>query len=284
MIDAALVLEGGALRGMFTAGVLDVLMEDQIEFAYVNGVSAGSLNGINYISKQNGRSRDINLNYVNDPRYLGVRNMVSNGGIFNFRFLFGELSDELVPFDARTFFASKQRFEVVATDCRTGTAEYFEKGREPEIMWASAASSSMPVISSMISLNGKRYLDGGISVPIAYRRAMEEGYKKIVLVLTRQAGYEKPATSKAMKLTYTRYYRKYPKLVERLISVPENYNAMQREIAALEKEGKIFVIRPKKPVEISRFEKDVERLRRLYNEGWAIMRERGEAMMEYLER
>ena len=194
MIDAALVLEGGALRGMFTAGVLDVLMEDQIEFAYVNGVSAGSLNGINYISKQNGRSRDINLNYVNDPRYLGVRNMVSNGGIFNFRFLFGELSDELVPFNARTFFASKQRFEVVATDCRTGMAEYFEKGKEPEIMWASAASSSMPVISSMISLNGKRYLDGGISVPIAYRRAMEEGYKKIVLVLTRQAGYEKPAT------------------------------------------------------------------------------------------
>lgn len=284
MVNAALVLEGGALRGMFTAGVLDVLMEDQIEFAYVNGVSAGSLNGINYISKQSGRSRDINLNYVNDPRYLGVRNIVSNGGIFNFRFLFGELSDELVPFDARTFFASKQRFEVVATNCRTGEAEYFEKGKEPEIMWASAASSSMPVISSMISLNGKRYLDGGISVPIAYRRAMEQGYKKIVLVLTRQAGYEKPATSKAMKLTYTKYYRKYPKLVERLIGVPENYNAMQKEIAALEKEGKIFVIRPKKPVEISRLEKDVERLRRLYDEGRALMQERRKAMTDYLER
>ena len=119
MLDAALVLEGGALRGMFTAGVLDELMEREIEFAYVNGVSAGSLNGINYISKQKGRSRDINLDYVNDPRYLGVRNIVSNGGIFNFRFLFGELSDELVPFDARTFFASGQRFEVVATDCAT---------------------------------------------------------------------------------------------------------------------------------------------------------------------
>lgn len=284
MVNAALVLEGGALRGMFTAGVLDVLMENQIEFAYVNGVSAGSLNGINYISKQNGRSRDINLNYVNDPRYLGVRNIVSNGGIFNFRFLFGELSDELVPFDARTFFASKQRFEVVATNCRTGEAEYFEKGKEPEIMWASAASSSMPVISSMISLNGKRYLDGGISVPIAYRRAMEQGYQKIVLVLTRQAGYEKPATSKAMKLTYTKYYRKYPKLVERLIGVPENYNAMQKEIAALEKEGKIFVIRPKKPVEISRLEKDVERLRRLYDEGRALMQERRKTMTDYLER
>ena len=260
MLDAALVLEGGALRGMFTAGVLDELMEREIEFAYVNGVSAGSLNGINYISKQKGRSRDINLDYVNDPRYLGVRNIVSNGGIFNFRFLFGELSDELVPFDARTFFASGQRFEVVATDCETGEAEYFEKGREAEIMRASAASSSMPVISSMIHLNGKRYLDGGISVPIAYRRAMEQGYNKVVLVLTRQAGYEKPPTSKAMKLTYARYYRKYPTLVKRLIGVPENYNAMQKEISELEREGRLFVIRPKKPVLISRIEKDVERL------------------------
>ena len=139
MINAALVLEGGALRGMFTAGVLDVLLDQEMEFAYVNGVSAGSLNGINYVSKQNGRSRDVNLNYVNDPRYLGVRNIVRNGGIFNFKFLFGELSDELLPFDARTFFASEQRFEVVATNCHTGMAEYFEKGKEAEIMRASAA-------------------------------------------------------------------------------------------------------------------------------------------------
>lgn len=284
MLDAALVLEGGALRGMFTAGVLDELMEREIEFAYVNGVSAGSLNGINYISKQKGRSRDINLDYVNDPRYLGVRNIVSNGGIFNFRFLFGELSDELVPFDARTFFASGQRFEVVATDCETGEAEYFEKGREAEIMRASAASSSMPVISSMIHLNGKRYLDGGISVPIAYRRAMEQGYNKVVLVLTRQAGYEKPPTSKAMKLTYARYYRKYPTLVKRLIEVPENYNAMQKEISELEREGRLFVIRPKKPVLISRIEKDVERLKRLYDEGCSMMQEQMKAMEEYLSR
>ncbi|MDE7325142.1 MAG: patatin family protein [Lachnospiraceae bacterium] len=282
MVNAALVLEGGALRGMFTAGVLDVLMERGTEFAYVNGVSAGSLNGINYVSKQKGRSRDINLDYVNDPRYLGVRNIVSNGGIFNFRFLFGELADVLVPFDARTFFASEQRFEVVATNCVTGEAEYFEKGREPEIMRASAASSSMPVISSMINLNGKRYLDGGISVPIAYQRAINQGYNRIVLVLTRQAGYEKPATSRAMKLTYTKYYRKYPALVKRLIEVPENYNAMQKEITELEQEGKIFVIRPKKPVEIARIEKDVERLRRLYNEGCLMMQERMEAMEEYL--
>ncbi len=282
MVDAALVLEGGALRGMFTAGVLDVFLEQGIEFSYVNGVSAGSLNGINYLSKQNGRSRDVNLNYVNDPRYLSVRNIVSNGGIFNFKFLFGELSDELVPFDARTFFASRQRFEVVATNCRTGQAEYFEKGKEPEIMWASAASSSMPVVSSMIHLNGNLYLDGGIAEPIAYRRAMEQGYGKIVLVLTRQAGYEKPAASKAVKLAYERRYRKYPKLVERLVAVPEHYNAMQKEITALEEEGRIFVIRPQKPVDISRVEKDVVRLRQLYEEGRGEMEAKLGKMREYL--
>lgn len=282
MVKAALVLEGGALRGMFTAGVLDVFLDQGIEFEYVNGVSAGSLNAINYVSKQNGRSRDVNLNYVNDPRYLGVRNIVSNGGIFNFKFLFGELSDALLPFDARTFFASKQRLEVVATNCGTGMAEYFEKGKEPEIMLASAASSSMPVVSSMIRLNGNSYLDGGIAEPIAYRRAMEQGYEKLVLVLTRQAGYKKPSTSKAMKLTYARRYRKYPQLVERLIAVPEHYNAVQKEIAALEREGKLFVIRPQKPVDISRVEKDVVRLRKLYDEGQEEMKARMEEMRKYL--
>lgn len=282
MINAALVLEGGALRGMFTAGVLDVLLDRGMEFAYVNGVSAGSLNGINYVSKQNGRSRDVNLNYVNDPRYLGVRNIVSNGGIFNFKFLFGELSDELLPFDARTFYASGQRFEVVATNCHTGMAEYFEKGKEAEIMRASAASSSMPVVSSMIRLNGNLYLDGGIAEPVAYRRAMEQGYDKLVLVLTRQAGYEKPPTSRAMRLTYERRYRRYPELAKRLVAVPEHYNEMQKEITALQQEGKLFVIRPQKPVEISRVEKDVERLRRLYEEGRAQMEARMEAMCGYL--
>lgn len=243
MIDAALVLEGGALRGMFTAGVLDVFLENEIEFAYVNGVSAGSLNGVNYVSKQNGRSRDVNLNYVNDPRYLGVRNIVSNGGIFNFKFLFGELSDELLPFDARTFFASEQRFEAVATNCRTGKAEYFEKGKEPEIIRASAASSSMPMLSSMIELNGRRYLDGGIAEPIAYERAFVQGYKKAVLVLTRQEGFEKPPIPKALQVAYGKRYRRYPRLVERLLAMPEHYNQMQKEIKALEQDGKIFVIR-----------------------------------------
>lgn len=282
MIDGALVLEGGSLRCMFTAGVLDVFMEQNIEFAYVNGVSAGSLSGINYISKQIGRTRDVNLNYVNDKRYLGVRNMIYNGGIFNFHFLFGEISEHLIPLDTRTFFASQQRYEAVATNCRTGQAEYFEKGVEAEIMRAAAASSSMPMLSEMIQLNGNLYLDGGISEPIAYRRAMKEGYEKLVLVLTRQHGYRKPPTGRAMGIAYEKRYRSYPELVGKLLQMPEHYNQMQEEIDQLEKEGRLFIIRPDGPVGISRVEKDTARLTALYESGRKAAEERIPAMKEYL--
>ncbi|MDE7299749.1 MAG: patatin family protein [Lachnospiraceae bacterium] len=284
MVQGALILEGGALRGMFTAGVLDVFLEKEIEFSYVNGVSAGSLNGMNYISKQNGRSRDVNLQFVNDKRYMSARNIVRNGGIFNFRFLFGEISEQLLPFDARAFFASEQRFEVVATNCRTGRAEYFEKGKEAEILRAAAASSSMPILSSMIVLNGRRYLDGGVSEPIAYRRAMEQGYDKIVLVLTRQKGFRKPAVSRSLALAYRRHYRRYPQLVGRLLQMPEHYNRMQEELERLEAAGRVFIIRPPKPVLISRTEKDTRRLRELYEEGRREAAVRLPAMEEYLHR
>lgn len=284
MIEGALVLEGGALRGMFTAGVLDVLLEKKIEFSYVNGVSAGSLNGMNYISGQEGRSRDINLQFINDKRYMSARNIVRNGGIFNFHFLFGEISEQLMPFDARTFFASEQRFEVVATNCRTGRAEYFEKGKEPEIIRAVAASSSMPILSSMISLNGRRYLDGGIAEPIAYRRAMEQGYKKNVLVLTRQRGFRKPAIPRPLALAYRRHYRQYPQLVGRLLQIPDHYNRIQEELEGLEDSGRIFIIRPPEPVLISRTEKDTRRLRELYETGRKEAEERLPAMEEYLKK
>ena len=284
MIEGALVLEGGALRGMFTAGVLDVLLEKKIEFSYVNGVSAGSLNGMNYISGQEGRSRDINLQFINDKRYMSARNIVRNGGIFNFHFLFGEISEQLMPFDARTFFASEQRFEVVATNCRTGRAEYFEKGKEPEIIRAAAASSSMPILSSMISLNGRRYLDGGIAEPIAYRRAMEQGYKKNVLVLTRQRGFRKPAIPRPLALAYRRHYRQYPQLVGRLLQIPDHYNRIQEELEGLEDSGRIFIIRPPEPVLISRTEKDTRRLRELYETGRKKAEERLPAMEEYLKK
>lgn len=156
MTKGALVLEGGSLRGVFTAGVLDVFMEQGIEMSYVNGVSAGSMCGMSYVSKQIGRTIKVDLDYVNDKRFLSFRNMVKNRSIFNFDFLFGELCDTLVPFDYDTFWKSRQTFEVVATRCKTGKPEYFEKSSCDDFVSAVKASSSIPILSGMIPVKGKK--------------------------------------------------------------------------------------------------------------------------------
>lgn len=282
MTEAALVLEGGSLRGLFTSGVLDTLVEQGIECSYVNGVSAGSMNGMNYISKQIGRTLEVNQQYLHDKRYLSFENMVKNRQIFNFDFLFGELSRNLIPFDYETFYGSPQKFEVVATRCRTGKPEYFEKSSCPDMMAAVKASSSMPVLSKMIDVDGKKYLDGGVSMPIAYERAMELGYEKIVLILTRHGGYQKPPLSPLMRSAYARYFAPLPELQEALYEVPERYNRMQKEIEELEQEGRIYVIRPEFPVTVSRVERDLRKLEELYEEGRRVAVSQLPRLREYL--
>jgi predicted patatin/cPLA2 family phospholipase len=280
MTEGALVLEGGSLRGVFTAGVLDVLIEQEIELSYVNGVSAGSMSGMSYISKQSGRTIRVNLDYVRDKRFLSFRNMVRNRSIFNFDFLFGELSDTLVPFDYDTFNNSRQIFEVVATRCKTGKPEYFEKSTSEDFISAVKASSSIPVLSSMISVNGKKYLDGGCSMPVAYQRAIDLGYEKVVVILTREKGYRKPLLDKWTKKGYERYFGPLPKLLKALQDVPERYNWMQEEIDQLEAEGRIFVIRPDKHVTVQRTEQDKRKLESLYEDG----RRLAEANLDDLKR
>ncbi|WP_034597467.1 patatin-like phospholipase family protein [Lacrimispora aerotolerans] len=280
MTEGALVLEGGSLRGVFTAGVLDVLIEQEIELSYVNGVSAGSMSGMSYISKQSGRTIRVNLDYVRDKRFLSFRNMVRNRSIFNFDFLFGELSDTLVPFDYDTFNNSRQIFEVVATRCKTGKPEYFEKSTSEDFISAVKASSSIPVLSSMISVNGKKYLDGGCSMPVAYQRAIDLGYEKVVVILTREKGYRKPLLDKWTKKGYERYFGPLPKLLKALQDVPERYNRMQEEIDQLEAEGRIFVIRPDKHVTVQRTEQDKRKLESLYEDG----RRLAEANLDDLKR
>lgn len=282
MTDGALVLEGGSLRSMFTAGVLDVMMEQEIELSYVNGVSAGSMCGMNYISKQRGRTLQVNTEYLHDKRYLSFRNMLKNRLIFNFEFLFGELSTDLVPFDFDTFENSSQKFEVVATRCRTGQPVFFEKGVCSDMYAAVQASCSMPVLSRMITVEGKKYLDGGISLPIAYMRAMELGYKKVVVILTRQHGYRKKPLDRLTRRGYDRYFGPLPELRASLEEVPERYNRMQEEMDQLEAEGKLFIIRPEFPVMVSRVEQDEEKLKALYAEGRRIGEACLPALREYL--
>ena len=282
MTEGALVLEGGSLRGLFTAGVLDVFMEKGIHFTYVNGVSAGALNALNYISDQPGRTLKVDLGYLHDKRFMSFENLIKRREIFSFGFLFGELSDTLVPFDYQTFADTEQEFEAVATRCKTGKTEYFSNKDCGEIFSAVQASGSIPILSHMIDVEGKKYLDGGISMPIAYQRAMDKGNEKVVLVLTRHKGYRKKPTGRWMSRAYRRYFEPLPKLLEALEEIPDRYNRMQEEIDALEAEGKLFVIRPDQPVTVSRFERDKMKLQELYGDGRRVAEERMEAMCSYL--
>lgn len=282
MTEGALVLEGGSLRGVFTAGVLDVLMEQGVEMSYVNGVSAGSMSGMSYISKQIGRTIKVDMDYVNDKRFLSFRNMVKNRSIFNFEFLFGELSDNLVPFDYETFEQSEQIFEVVATRCKTGRPEYFNKKDCNDFIGAVKASSSIPILSSMISIDGKKYLDGGCSMPIAYQRAIDLGYEKIVLVLTREQGYRKPPLDKWTRRGYERYFAPLPNFLKALLDVPDRYNHMQEEIDRLEQAGRIYVIRPDAHVTVRRTEQDKRKLEALYQDGRRLADSHLVSLKDYL--
>ena len=237
MQNGALVLEGGSLRSLFTSGVLDVFMEHNLYFSDVTGVSAGSLTGVNYVSRQPGRSAKLNIDYVNDKRYLGVNNLILHHEIFNFDFLFNDLSRSILPMDFDTFYKSPQRFTAVATNLRTGEAEYFEKSSCSDILAAIRASSSMPMLSKAVKMNGELYLDGGCAMAIPYQKAIDDGFEKIVLVLTRQQGYRKLYTKPSMLRLYAKYFRHFPKFLSALYAVPTRYDAQQREIDRLEKEG-----------------------------------------------
>ena len=269
MQNGALILEGGSLRSLFTSGVLDVFMEHNLYFSDVTGVSAGSLTGVNYVSRQPGRSAKLNIDYVNDKRYPGVNNLILHHEIFNFDFLFNDLSHSILPMDFDTFYKSPQHFTAVATNLRTGEAEYFEKSSCSDILAAIRASSSMPMLSKAVKMNGELYLDGG--------------FEKIVLVLTRQQGYRKLYTKPSMLHLYAKYFRHFPKFLSALYAVPTRYDAQQREIDRLEKEGRIFVIRPQGPVNVSHTEKDTAKLKALYEEGRQEAERRMDALKRYLE-
>ena len=283
MIKAALVLEGGALRGMYTSGVLDTFLKNNMEFECVAGVSAGALNAMSYISKQPGRSAKINLEYCDDPRYIGRKAFIKNKGIIGYDYLFGDISENKVPFDYKSFENTNQRFIIVTTNCEKAETEYLEKSNCNDLFKAAQASSSMPLASAMVEINNNHYLDGAVTTSIPVKWALEQGYEKVVVVLTRDKTYRKPMLSNKMKKLYKLAYHKYPKLIEKLNTMPERYNKLQDEIIDLEKEGKIFIIRTEKEVTVSRLEKDKEKLENLYKEGIAETEKNLDALKEYLE-
>lgn len=266
--NTALVLEGGGLRGVFTCGVLDCFMDHGIRFPFIVGVSAGACNGLSYMSGQRGRAKKSNIDLMDEHHYIGFKYLLTQGCIMDFKLLFEDFPEKIIPYDYDAYFSNPTRFVMVTTNCLTGKAEYFEeKSSSERVMDIVRASSSLPFVSPITYVDGIPMLDGGIVDSIPVEHAMSQGYDKQVVVLTRNKGYRKKERKMPLaKVTY----KKFPNLRKALQERNATYNRTMDLIERLEAEGKITVIRPLKPVEVGRMEKDTAKLRSLYQEGYDL--------------
>ena len=276
-----IVLEGGSFRGLYTGGVLDCLMEHEINLACTIGVSAGALNGFNYAAGQIGRSSRFNLSHRHDKNYVGLPALIRNHGVFGFDILFDDTRNG-DPLDHERFNEPHRRFIAVATDCNTGKPAYFERGVCSDIFKAIQASASMPLFSAMVLIDGQKYLDGGCSVSIPLDWALEAGYEKIVVVRTRDKSFRKTVSSKTSRRLKKLFYHNYPDFLQTMNEGYLRYNALCDRIDKLEAQNRIFVIAPSSPVTVTRLEKDMEKLGALYWQGWQDTENQMEALRAYL--
>lgn len=269
-IDAntGLVLEGGGMRGVFTSGVLDAFMKHDVYFPYTVAVSAGACNGMSYISRQPRRARISNIDYLARYKYIGIRNLVTQGCIFDQKLLYDRFPYELIPFDFETFFKYSSTFEMVTTNCHTGTAMYLSETQdEQRALDIVRASSSLPYLSKIVMVDGTPMLDGGIVDSIPVEHSMELGHKTNVLILTRNYGYR--SEERDVKIPHF-IYKNYPRLRVALSHRVGAYNRQLELVEQLEKEGRVVCIRPVRPLEVGRIEKDTSKLEALYEEGYSL--------------
>lgn len=264
----ALVLEGGGMRGVFTSGVLDAFMKHDLTFPYIVAVSAGACNGMSYVSHQPRRARISNIDYLARYKYIGLRHLVTQGCIFDRELLYDKFPNQYLPFDFDTFFSSPMTFEMVTTNCLTGQPMYLsERHDRQRALDIVRASSSLPYVSKIVDVDGIPMLDGGIVDSIPLQHAIDMGHPTNVLVLTRNRGYRD--TGKDLKIPRF-IYRKYPRLRVALSRRLAAYNAQLEFVERMEDEGRVICIRPERPMEVDRIEKDIAKLERLYEEGFAI--------------
>ncbi len=277
VIEGCIVLEGGAFRGVYGEGVLDCLMQEGINMEYTVGVSAGALNGMNYVSGQIGRSARINLRYRHDSRYVSFRKLRKWGGVIGFDFCFYQINDE--PFDYKRFFSGKMKYIAVVTNVNTGETEYMCQDSCTDIFGAVRASASMPYVSKPVIVNGQPYLDGGCSAKIAYEWPIQHDMEKIIVVRTKTADfkYELKKDSKPAK-----FYKKNPEFAKSLANSEAKYNEDSDILNRLHEEGSIFQIAPSRDLGVGRLEKDMEKLGELYWLGYNDAKNNMEALKAYL--
>lgn len=260
-----IVLEGGAFRGLYTAGVLDALMLNGINMECTVGVSAGALSGANYVSGQVGRVGRCNLRYRHDSRYMGRKGRRKSHGVIGFDFVFHDFH-KIEPMDQEGLWNPEKRFIVVATDCNTGEPVYWDRDQVGDLNTAIQASASMPILSRMVLVDGVPCLDGGCSVNIPYQWALDQGYDKIIIVRTREFGFRKPEKTELQRLQSI-MYRKFPELSQKLKEHNIRYNKELDAIDELKEKNRLYVIDPSQKVTVGRLEKDMEKLGELYHLG-----------------
>ena len=260
-----MVLEGGAHRAIYTAGVLDVLLENNVQFDGVIGVSAGAIHGCAFVSKQRGRSIGYTLKYANDKRYMSFYSLLTTGNMVGEQFCYHELPEKLFPFDHQTFESSKTKFYVTCTNLKTGQAEYIYCDELRQKMPYLRASASMPFVSQISHINGQPYLDGGIADSIPVKAFQQMGYNKCVVVQTRAAGYQKGKNKLSWLARFL--YRRYPNFAAAIRNRHLMYNQELAEIEQMQKDGSVLVIRPSQLIKISHTEKNLDVLRSVYQLG-----------------
>lgn len=278
----ALVVQGGGTRGIFAAGVLDAFLDHDIEFPYVIGTSAGALLSFNYVAKERGRGAWIIEECMQMKEFASVNNYLKDGNFFNFDFLIHEVPRSLRSFDEKAFEESTMRFLCATTGVEDGKPHYFEKGCTAEFMNALAASSSLPIINKPVLVEGHLQMDGGPVASVPFEKPLEDGFKKMVVILTRDRSYRKKKRAVLDRVYIKRKYRDHPEFIKAVNGYEILYNRQMEELFRLEKQGRAFLILPEERVEIGRAEKDKEKLHALYQKGYDVACKLLPKLKEYL--
>lgn len=283
MYQAGLVLEGGGMKGFYTAGVLDLFLDKGLEFSSVYGVSAGACHMCSYLSKQRERARDVCLDYLDTSNYCGVKSLLTTGDLFNAKLCYELIPEYLNPYDYETYNQYKGKAYAVVTNIVTGRPEYLQvKDMKTDIQFV-RASASLPLVSRNVKLGNGLYLDGGISDSIPIRKSIRDGNQKNIVIMTKEEGYIRKPASTANLALIKACYLKYPKVYELMKNRHTEYNQTLSCLSRRVQDGKAYVLRPSVKSDVGRIEKDEEKLMRLYREGYEDAQRHYEDILAYLE-